>query len=158
MFFPRCVRECSRSCVRKWGAQRPLAGNPYFTVFRGFLERSSYCKSPDKYAVSSRGNTLTMRHLPTSISDCRLWTRTLASGESEVRSCRGQTCPELRGEWVFQVYGLEMAMQSPKTTDLEKWQNLFVLARPSSFLCFFGGAPGFHQNRFFMDNFLLKPL
>ena len=30
VFFPRCVRECSRSCVRKWGAQRPLAGNPYF--------------------------------------------------------------------------------------------------------------------------------
>ena len=30
LFLAQCVRECSRSCVRKWGAQRPRAGNPYF--------------------------------------------------------------------------------------------------------------------------------
>ena len=64
---------------------------------------------------------------------------------------RGRTCPELRGEWVFQLYCLEMAMQNPQTRDLEKWQRLFVLARPSSFLCFFGGAPGFRQNRVFQN-------
>ena len=28
--FRHCVRECSRLCVRKWGAQRPREGNPYF--------------------------------------------------------------------------------------------------------------------------------
>ena len=30
LFFAQCVRECSRLCVRKWGAQRPREGNPYF--------------------------------------------------------------------------------------------------------------------------------
>ena len=49
---------------------------------------------------------------------------------------RGRTCPELRGEWVLGVRGLEISMERPKTRDLEKWQNIFVLARPSSFCAF----------------------
>ena len=53
---------------------------------------------------------------------------------------RGRTCPELRGEWVFQVCGLEISMERPKTRDLEKWQNIFVLARPSSFCAFWWRA------------------
>ena len=53
---------------------------------------------------------------------------------------RGRTCPELRGEWVFQVCGLLISMERPKTRDLEKWQNIFVLARPSSFCAFWWRA------------------
>ena len=37
---------------------------PIFTVFRELRERSSYCNSPRKYATSSRGNMLKMKHLP----------------------------------------------------------------------------------------------
>ena len=48
---------------------------------------------------------------------------------------RVHTCPELRGKWGFQVSGLEMAMRSPKTRVFEKSQNLFLVALPSSFLC-----------------------
>ena len=50
--------------------------------------------------------------------------------------------------WVFQVAGLKISMERPKTRDLEKFQNIFALARPSSFL-FFGDAPGFRQKRVF---------
>ena len=71
---------------------------------------------------------------------------------------RGRTCPELRGEWVFQVAGLKISMERPKTRDLEKWQNIFVLARPSSFLCFLVARLDFAKNGLLkIDEFSLKP-
>ena len=38
LFFAQCVRECSWSCVRKWGARRPREGNPYFHSVSGVSE------------------------------------------------------------------------------------------------------------------------
>ena len=110
---------------------------PVFTVFRGFRKGSSYRNRPFKYATSSRGNMLNMRHLPRKTRT--MTPRPTPSVQTSMRFAvvrRGQTCPELRGEWVFRVRGLEISMERPKTRDLEKWQNIFVLARPSSFCAF----------------------
>ena len=102
-------------------------------------------------AVTARGPRNTQRRLG---ATCWKWGifqekfRTVTCGPAPwLRVCirvavvrRGRTCPELRGEWVFQVCGLEISMERPKTRDLEKWQNIFVLARPSSFCAFWWRA------------------
>ena len=50
-----------------------------------------------------------------------------------VEGGHAQNCGE---NGFFWVRGLEISMERPKTRDLEKWQNIFVLARPSSFCAF----------------------
>ena len=63
---------------------------------------------------------------------------------------RGRTCPELRGEWVFGVRGLEISMERPKTRDLEKCIIYLCWRAPPHFV-HFRGAPGFRQKRGFQN-------
>ena len=115
---------------------------PIFTVFRGFLKRNSYCKSPDKYAASSQGNMLTMRHLPTAISDCHLWTRTLASGESEVRSCRSRAdMPRTVGEnGFFRFTVLKWRCKTPKPGTSKNGKIYLCWRAPPHFCVFWWRA------------------
>ena len=71
VFFCPDAFENAPGYAWKWGAQRPIERKtPIVTMFRGSSERSSYCKRCEKYATSSWGNMLTMRHLATAISVC----------------------------------------------------------------------------------------
>ena len=114
---------------------------PIFVVFRGF-----------GWAAVSAAGLSNMQRSPG--APCWKWgifqhkirTMTLPPTPSVETSLgftlvrRLRTCPELRGEWVFRVGGPKKSMKRPKTRDLKKWPNIFVLARPSSFCAFFWRA------------------
>ena len=156
-FCRQCVRECSRLCVRKWGVQRPRSGNPYFYS----VSWVAGAQQLPQEAPEIRSVVLE-RHAANEASGegrFRILTCGLRVRIRVAVLCQGRTCPELRGEWVFEVVGLKISMERPKTRDLEKWQNIFVLARPSSFLFFLVARPDFAKNRFLIiDKFSLKPL
>ena len=65
VFFPPMRSRRLPVMRSKMGCAASDGGKPLFYRVRGFPERSSYCKSCEKYAASSWGNMLTMRHLPT---------------------------------------------------------------------------------------------
>ena len=137
-FFAQCVRECFRSCVRKWGAPRTREGNPYFLqCFVGIggaavsaaglsnIQRCPGAPCPKWGIFQQKIRTMTLPPTPSVET---------SMGFTLVR--RGRTCPELRWEWVLHVGGPENSMKRPKSRDLKKWPKIFVLARPSSFCAF----------------------
>ena len=151
-FFSPMRSRMLRVCVRKWGAQRSREGNPNFYSVSWVSGAQQLAQTPrEKRSVGLEPHAES-EVSGTPVPDSHLWTHTFLSGASQVAVVASvRTCSELREKWGFLYSDLEMALQHPKTKNLEKWHNLFVLARPSSFFVFFGGAPGFAQNRRFWN-------
>ena len=158
-FFSPNASENAPGHAFKNGARRVRGWEiPIFIVFRGF----------GRAAVSAPGLS-NMQRCPG--SRCWKWgifqqkiqtmtlppTPSVETGLGFTLVRRGRTCPELRGEWVFRVGGSKKSMKRPKTRDLKKWPNIFVVARPSSFCAFFWCAwlspkTGFWNSRNFRWN------
>ena len=62
---------------------------------------------------------------------------------------RGRTCPELRGEWVFQVAGRKVWNGKAQNQGPGKMAKYICVGAPLLIFVFFGGAPGFRQKRVF---------
>ena len=119
-----------------------------FTVFRWVQQRTSYRKRCAKYAASSWGTMLKMRH-----SKTQFWSFIFGAAvwvEVGVRLAffgRVQKRPELRKKWGFHVSSLEMATQSSKSGSSKNCQNLLLGPRPSSFSCFWVSRLDFTKQR-----------
>ena len=133
---------------------------PISTVFRGFQKGTSYRNRPLKYATSSRGNMLKMRHLPRKIPDYDTSTYTLGSGLYQGRSRPSRAdMPRTAGRMSFwgsrsrNLYG-KAQNQGPG-----KMAKYICVGAPLLILCVFVARLAFATNGVFkIDSFSLKPL
>ena len=160
-FFAQCVRECSRLCVRKWGAQRPREGNPYFYSVLWVSEGQQLAQQASQICNVVPGQHAENEASSKKNPDYDTSTYTLASDEYEVCTCPSRAdMPRTAGRMGFFRFAVsKFRWKGPKTRNLEKWQNIFVLARPSSFCAFWWRAWISPKNGFLkIDKFSLKPL
>ena len=86
--FPRCIRECPRLCVRKWGTLRPRAESPYFYSVSWVFGAQQLLQELREICGVVLGQHADNEACCTTSFGVQLWLRTLASGESEVCSCQ----------------------------------------------------------------------
>ena len=150
LFFAQCVRECSRWCVRKWGAQRPREGNPYFysvswvSTGQQLAQRASRICSvvpghhAENEASSNRKSGLWHFHLHPQLR--RVWGLRLSVAGGHAQNCGENgffTLPVPKIQW-----------KGPKAGTSKNGQIYLCWRAPPHFVRFVG-APGFRQKRVF---------
>ena len=133
---------------------------PIFTVFRGFRKGSSYRNRPLKYATSSRGNMLNMRHLPRKNPDFDTSTYTLGSDKFEVCSCPWRAdMPRTAGRMGFSGSRSRNFYGNAQNQGPGKMAKYICVGAPLLILCVFVARLAFARNGVFkIDQFSLKPL
>ena len=160
IFLARCVWGCFRLCVRKWGAQRPRAGNPFFYSVSWVTGAQQLPQeAPEIHGV------VLERHAANGASgeggsDSDLWTRSFLSGLYQGRSPPSRAdMPRTAGRMGFSGCRSENFDGKAQNEGPGKMANIFVLARPSSFLCFLVARLDFAKNGILkIDKLSLKPL
>ena len=151
-FLARCVRECSRLCVRKWGAQRPRAGNPDFYS----VSWVAGAQQLPQEAPEIRGVVLEqhaqMRLLGRAVPDSDLWTRSFLLGLYQGCSPPSRAdMPRTAGRMSFSGCRSEIFDGKAQNQGPGKMAKYICVGAPLLiFVCVcVGGAPGFRQNRVF---------
>ena len=150
LFFAQCIRECSRSCVRKWGAPRPREGNPSFYSVSWVSEGQQLAQRASQIC-----NVVTGQHAENEASSKKksgLWHfhlhprfRRVWGLHLSVAGGHAQNCGE---NGFFTLAVPKIRWKGPKPGTWKNGKKYLCWRAPPHFVRF-GGAPGFRQNRVF---------